>query len=225
MEMVSSNIHIDWDGDGTFYSSGHTKVRIHPTAEVSLQAEIGEGTTIWHQAQVREGARIGRDCTLSKGVYIDTAVSLGDNVKVQNYVSIYHGVTIEDGVFCGPHCVFTNDKRPRAISADGSLKAGDDWKLTPTLVKRGASIGANAVIVCGVTIGEWAMVGSGTVVSRNVPDYGLVWGNPVRLQGFVCPCGQRLEPHGRQMEGDMVRLRCPECEQSIRVRKANWEQV
>jgi UDP-2-acetamido-3-amino-2,3-dideoxy-glucuronate N-acetyltransferase len=192
-------------------------IRIHATAEVSEQATIGEGTSIWHQAQVREGAQIGHNCVIAKGVYIDAGVILGDNVKVQNYVSIYHGVTIEDGVFCGPHCVFTNDKRPRAINADGSLKAADDWGLTPTLVKRGASIGANAVIVCGVTVGEWAMIGSGSVVSRDVPDYGLVWGNPARLQGFVCPCGRRLDPlQGENGEQALV-FQCSECGTIIKI--------
>jgi UDP-3-O-[3-hydroxymyristoyl] glucosamine N-acyltransferase len=127
--------------------------RIHPTADVSAEAQIGDGTSIWHQAQVREGARIGRHCIVSKGVYVDSGVTIGDHVKIQNYVSVYHGVTLEDGVFCGPHCVFTNDKRPRAINADGSLKAADDWELGETLVKTGAAIGANAVIICGVTVG------------------------------------------------------------------------
>jgi acetyltransferase-like isoleucine patch superfamily enzyme len=158
-------------------------------------------------------------------VYIDAGVILGDNVKVQNYVSIYRGVTIEDGVLCGPHCVFTNDKRPRAISVDGSLKAADDWELSPTLVREGASIGANAVVVCGVAVGRWAMIGAGAVVSRDVPDYGLVWGNPARLHGFVCPCGHRLGAGERQMEGETVRLQCPECGQNIIVRKIDWEQV
>lgn len=205
----------------------HKGARIHPTAEVSEQAEIGEGTSIWHQAQVREGARIGRNCILSKGVYICAGVVIGDNVKVQNYVSIYHGVTLEDGVFCGPHCVFTNDKQPRAINADGSLKAADDWQSTPTLVKRGASIGANAVIVCGVTIGKWAMIGAGSVVSRDVPDYGLVWGNPARLRGFVCPCGHRLQggPETEEAgEGETIALRCPECGTAIEVSRIYWEQ-
>ena len=204
----------------------HKGVRIHPTAEVSERAEIGEGTSIWHQTQVREGARIGRNCILAKGVYVDAGVVLGDNVKVQNYVSIYHGVTIEDGVFCGPHCVFTNDKRPRAINADGSLKAADDWELTPTLVKKGASIGANAVIVCGLTVGEWAMIGSGAVVSRDVPSHGLVWGNPARLHGFVCPCGQWLqgdkETGGR---GETIALQCPACGAVVEVSKADWEEI
>ena len=205
----------------------HVSARIHPTAEVSEQAEIGEGTSIWHQAQVREGVRIGRNCILAKGVYVDAGATLGDNVKVQNYVSIYHGVTIEDGVFCGPHSVFTNDKRPRAINADGSLKAADDWELSATLVKRGAAIGANAVIVCGVTVGEWAMIGSGAVVSRDVPDHGLVWGNPARLHGFVCPCGRRLKAlkDEEQTKERTMKLQCPECGTVVQVSQAEWEQV
>jgi acetyltransferase-like isoleucine patch superfamily enzyme len=204
------------------------KVHIHPSANVSEQAQIGEGTSIWHQCQVREGARIGSNSILSKGVYVDAGVELGDNVKVQNYVSIYHGVTIEDGVFCGPHCVFTNDKRPRAINADGSLKRSDDWALSTTRVKKGTSIGANAVIVCGVTIGTWAMIGAGSVVTRDVPDYGLVWGNPAKLRGFVCPCGERLrrdsvtEEHG---DGDVTALRCPACGTRIEVDSEDWERI
>lgn len=206
----------------------HEKVRIHPTADVSEDAQIGESTSIWHQAQVRPDAQIGRNCIIGKGVYVDTGVTLGDNVKVQNYVSIYHGVTLEDGVFCGPHCVFTNDKRPRAINADGALKAADDWVLGETLVKTGAAIGANAVIICGVTVGAWAMIGSGSVVSRDVPDYGLVWGNPARLHGFVCPCGERLkrdkdaEGHGDE---EMVTLICPKCGTEVEVNKTDWERI
>jgi len=130
-------------------------VYIHPTSDVSEKANIGEGTKIWQHCQVRENVRIGSNCILSKGVYIDADVSIGNNVKIQNGISVYHGVTLEDGVFCGPHCVFTNDKRPRSINPDGSLKGGDDWVVSETLVKSGASIGAHATIVCGNTIGHW----------------------------------------------------------------------
>jgi acetyltransferase-like isoleucine patch superfamily enzyme len=189
---------------------------------------------------VREGARIGRNCILSKGVYVDAGVVLGDNVKVQNYVSIYHGVSIEDGVFCGPHCVFTNDKRPRAVNPDGALKAADDWTLSTTRVRTGASLGANAVIVCGVTIGVWAMVGAGSVVTRDVPDHGLVFGNPARLRGFVCCCGGRLrraseetgaqtatDPEARTAttESPTVWLICQDCGARIKVGRADWELV
>lgn len=204
-------------------TSKQENVRIHPTADVSEQAEIGEGTSIWHQSQVREGARIGRDCILSKGVYVDTNVTLGNNVKVQNYVSIYHGVTLEEGVFCGPHCVFTNDKRPRAINADGTLKAADDWELGETLVKKGAAIGANAVIVCGVTVGAWAMIGAGSVVTRDVPNYGLVYGNPARLMGFACPCGTHLEA-GETRE-DTMEARCPDCGRAVSIPLELWREV
>jgi acetyltransferase-like isoleucine patch superfamily enzyme len=167
-------------------------IRIHTTAEVSDKAVIGEGSSIWHHCQVREGAHLGKNCILGKGVYIDAGVSIGDNVKIQNYVSVYHGVTLEDGVFVGPHVCFTNDLRPRAINPDGSIKDADDWVLSKTLIKRGASLGANSTIRCGVTIGEWAMIGSGSVITQDVPDYGLVMGNPARLKGYVCPCGERL---------------------------------
>jgi acetyltransferase-like isoleucine patch superfamily enzyme len=182
-------------------------IRIHPTAEVSETAIIGDGTSIWHQCQVREGVRIGEKCILGRGVYIDADVSIGNHVKIQNYVSIYHGVTIEDGVFIGPHVCFTNDLRPRAINPDGSLKAADDWVLSLTLIKYGAALGANSTIRCGVTIGEWAMVGSGSVVTKDVPSYGLVAGNPAKLRGFICPCGEKLLP--KEMTPDVTILYCP----------------
>ena len=134
----------------------HEDVRIHRTAEVSDQAQIGAGTSIWHQCQIREDTQIGKNCIFGKGVYVDFGVKIGDNVKVQNYVSVYHGVEIEDGVFVGPHVCFTNDNLPRAITPDGSLKAADDWELGRVLVKRGASLGANATILPKVVIGEWA---------------------------------------------------------------------
>jgi acetyltransferase-like isoleucine patch superfamily enzyme len=168
-------------------------MKVHPTAEVSPAAMIGEGTSVWHQAQIRERAILGRNCVIGKGVYIDFDVKLGDNVKVQNGVSIYHGVVIEDGVFVGPHVCFTNDLRPRAINPDGTQKGGDDWIVSQTLVQIGASLGANSTIVCGVTIGKWAMIAAGSVVTHDVPDYGLVMGNPARLRGYVCKCGERLD--------------------------------
>jgi UDP-2-acetamido-3-amino-2,3-dideoxy-glucuronate N-acetyltransferase len=196
--------------------------RIHPTSEVSPAAEIGDGTNIWHTCQVREGAHLGRNCNLGKGVYIDAGVSIGDNVKIQNYVSVFHGVTIEDGVFIGPHVCFTNDLRPRAINPDGSLKAAEDWGLTPTLIRRGAALGANSTVVCGITIGEWAMIGAGSVVSRDIPDYGLTWGNPARLHGFVCPCGEKLELDDPQA-GQNIITRCPKCSNQVRIPRKEWE--
>src|SRR5260221_7802650 len=165
-------------------------IRIHPTAEVSDKIKIGDGSSIWHHAQVRDGASIGENCIIGKGVYVDAGVSIGNNVKIQNYVSVYHGVSLEDGVFVGPHVCFTNDMRPRAINSDGSLKAADDWILSETLVKHGAALGANSTIRCGITIGEWAMVGSGSVVTKDVPAHGLVYGNPARQRGFGCAGGE-----------------------------------
>lgn len=146
---------------------------VHDTAEVSDKAKIGKNTKIWNQAQVRENAEIGENCIISKNVYIDEHVKIGNNCKIQNNVNVYHGVTIEDDVFCGPSMTFTNDLFPRAFN--------NDWKITETLVKKGASIGANSTIVCGVTIGEYAMVGAGSVVTKDVEPYTLVAGNPAKV--------------------------------------------
>jgi len=199
----------------------HKGVRIHSTADVSSKAEIGEGTQIWHESQVRERAHLGRNCILGKSVYIDSDVWIGDNVKIQNYVSVYHGVTLDDGVFVGPHVCFTNDLRPRAVNPDGSLKSGDDWVLSETHVRQGAALGANSTIRCGITIGEWAMIGAGSVVTRDVPPYGLVYGNPARLRGFVCPCGAQLDK--TEESSDAVIMQCPKCGQRLRIPKHDWE--
>ena len=146
---------------------------VHNTAEVNEKAKIGKNTKIWNLAQVRENAEIGENCIISKNVYIDENVRIGNNCKIQNNVNVYHGVTIEDDVFCGPSMTFTNDLFPRAFNKD--------WKITNTVVKRGASIGASATIVCGVTIGEYAMVGAGSVVTKDVEPYTLVAGNPAKF--------------------------------------------
>ncbi len=146
---------------------------VHESAEVSDKAKIGKNTKIWNQAQIRENAVIGENCIISKNVYIDESVKIGNNCKIQNNVNVYHGVTIEDDVFCGPSMTFTNDLFPRAFNKD--------WKVTETCVKKGASIGANATIVCGVTIGEYAMVGAGSVVTKDVEAHTLVAGNPARV--------------------------------------------
>jgi len=164
---------------------------IHPSAEVATSAEIGAGTQIWHEAQIRDRVRIGQNCIFGKGAYVDEDVVIGDNVKVQNRASIYKDCWIEDGVFIGPHVCFTNDMFPRAINPDGSLKSADDWIPGETTVRYGASIGAGAIILPGMTIGRFALVGAGSVVTRDVPDFALVVGNPSRIIGYVCVCGRR----------------------------------
>jgi len=171
-------------------------VRIHPTAEVSPKAIIGEGSRIWNQSQIREGAVVGKNCIIGKDVYIDFDVKVGDNVKIQNGAYLYHGLTVEDGVFIGPRAVFTNDVYPRAITLEGELKGADDWEVGPILVKYGASIGTGSIIIPNVTIGRFALVAAGAVVTRSVPDHGLVLGVPARLVGYVCKCGRKMTPQG-----------------------------
>lgn len=197
--------------------------KIHPTSHVSPSAEIGEGTRIWLHCQIREHARIGRNCILGKGVFVDSEVTIGNNVKVQNYSSIYQGVTLEAGVFVGPHVCFTNDRIPRAINPDGTLKTADDWTVTPTLVRYGASLGANSTIVCGVTIGEWAMVGAGSAVTRDIPAHGLAWGNPARLRGFVCKCGTRLAKPDHFQE--QMPIECRACHEKIYIPPEDWRAI
>ena len=184
---------------------------VHPEAEVSPEAHVGAGTRIWRQVHMREHATIGTQCNIGKGVYIDAHVHIGSNVKIQNHVSIFEGVTLEDGVFVGPHVCFTNDLLPRAITPDGKLKSADEWKITPTLVKYGASLGAGSVIVCGVTIGEFALVGAGSVVTRDVKPHALVFGNPARVHGYVCRCARRLT-NVHEQDGELVGW-CEECSQ------------
>ena len=166
---------------------------IHPTAEVSPAASIGEGTYVWHMAQVREGASIGTGCVLGKGAYIDTDVVVGNNCKVQNGASLFRPAVLEDGVFVGPGAVVTNDRSPRAINPDGTLKSATDWHVEGVHIAYGAAVGAMAVVLPGVTIGRWAMIGSGAVVTKDVPNHALAVGNPARIIGWVCACGARLD--------------------------------
>lgn len=183
------------------------KAFVHPTADVSPEATLGEGVRVWNQAQVREGASVGAESIISKNVYVDFGVAIGARVKIQNNSSIYHGVTIEDGVFIGPHVCFCNDMEPRAVTPDGALKGQDDWTVGLTLVRFGASVGAGSIILPNVTIGRFAMIGAGSVVTRSVPDYGLVYGNPARLRGYACGCGRRLEGVMSLPDGEI-----PQCE-------------
>ena len=177
----------------------------HETACVERGAKIGDGTKIWHFAHVREGSSIGKDCTLGHCAYVDAGVIVGDNVKIENKASVFQGVTIEDGVFVGPHVAFSNDKRPRSVNPG--------WKISKTLVREGASIGVNSTILCGITVGRYAMIGGGSVVTRDVPDHGLVYGNPAKLVGFVCFCGERLPQPARGGHGSKCRV----CGKSVNV--------
>jgi acetyltransferase-like isoleucine patch superfamily enzyme len=156
-------------------------VRVHPTAIVEDGADIGAGTSVWHHAHVRAGAHVGTDCVLGKNVYVDIHAEVGDRCKLQNNVSVYHGVHVGDDVFVGPSATFTNDLVPRAFNAE--------WKVVDTYVLEGASIGANATIVCGVTLGRYSMVAAGATVTRDVADHQLVAGTPARHLGWVCRCG------------------------------------
>lgn len=177
------------------------KAYVHPTAVVEKTARIGESTKVWHFAHVREKAEIGRECVLGHSVYVGRGVKIGNHVKLENRANVYQGVTIEDNVFVGPHVTFTNDPYPRSLSTD--------WKLVPTLVKQGASVGAGAVILCGVTIGEHAMIGAGSIVTKDVPPQALMYGNPATIRGFVCRCGKKL----RRDEGNrqQIIMKCSLC--------------
>jgi len=159
---------------------------VHPSSYVDEPCSIGAGTKIWHFSHVMSNCRIGERCNIGQNVVISPEVVIGDNVKIQNNVSVYTGVILEDDVFCGPSMVFTNVTNPRSHVA-----RKNEYKRT--LVRQGASLGANATVVCGVTIGRYAFVGAGSVVTRDVPDYALVYGNPARVRGWMCACGIGIE--------------------------------
>ncbi len=192
--------------------------RIHPSADLEDDVSVGAGTSIWHRAQVRRGARIGAECVIGRDAFVDEGVVLGDRVKIQNGALVYHGVTVEDGVFIGPGAILTNDRFPRSITATGALARADDWTVSPIVLRRGASIGAGAVVVAGNDVGSFATVGAGAVVTRSVPAHALVAGNPARTIGWVCACGSRLlDPHGSRAVPDRTgrpadrALACPAC--------------
>jgi acetyltransferase-like isoleucine patch superfamily enzyme len=191
------------------------KAYIHPTAIVDKTAKIGQGTKIWHFAHVRENAKIGKNCVFGHAVYVDRNVKIGNCVKLENRANVYDGVTIEDDVFIGPHVTFTNDLYPRSFSVD--------WKIVPTLVKKGASIGAGSVVVCGVTLGEYAMVGAGSVVTKNVPAHALVFGNPSRIRGFVCVCGRNLVEEKKQSKS--VLMTCMSCGRKFKIPHRDFRKI
>lgn len=185
-------------------------IYIHDTAAVSAQAEIGQGTKIWNQVQIRENSCIGENTIISKNCYVDFAVNIGSRVKIQNNVSVYNGVTIEDEVFVGPCVVFTNDFRPRAVA--------DDWQVTATLIKKGASLGANSTIVCGIVIGSYAMIAAGAVVTKSVPAHVLVAGNPAKPIAYVYKNGEKiLAEHIQGREGDRLMFVNPTDEETLSI--------
>lgn len=179
---------------------------VHSTAHVEDGATVGEGAQVWHQAQVRRGASVGPGCVIGKGVYIGADVRIGANCKIQNYSCVYEGLTLEDGVFVGPEVVFTNDRYPRAINPDGSLKSPDDWECGETLVKYGAAVGSRAVLLPGLVIGRWALIAAGSVVTKDVPDHALVAGVPAKRIGWACLCARPLD----------AGLTCPACNRRYR---------
>ncbi|MDN4507482.1 acyltransferase [Dietzia maris] len=166
------------------------------SADVAETATIGDGSSVWHLAQVRQDARVGENCVIGRGAYVGTGVTMGDNCKLQNYALVYEPAELEDGVFVGPAAVFTNDHYPRSISPDGSLKRADDWEAVGVTCRTGASIGARAVCIAPVTIGRWAMVAAGSVVTKDVPDFALVAGVPARRIRWVGRVGVPLEAVG-----------------------------
>ncbi len=161
---------------------------VHESSCLDKGTQVGTGTKIWHFSHISAGARIGTNCNIGQNVYIAPGVNIGNNVKVQNNVSVYTGVTIEDDAFLGPSMVFTNVVNPRS-----HIPRKDEFQ--PTLVKRGVSIGANATVICGVTLGQYAFIGAGAVITADMPDYALAYGNPARIQGWMCHCGVKLRFH------------------------------
>ncbi len=184
---------------------------IHPTATVEEGAHIADGTRVWHQAQVRTGATVGTNCILGKGSFVDIDVTIGDNCKLQNYAQVFHGSVVEDDVFIGPLAVLTNDRFPRAATPDGGLKGDADWAVEGITVRRGASIGAHAVVLPGVEIGAWAIVGAGTVVVKNVEAHRVVVGNPARPLAWAGRCGHVVDD-----DVWVVEENCPVCALPLR---------
>ncbi|MYR60082.1 N-acetyltransferase [Streptomyces sp. SID625] len=166
--------------------------RVQPSAQVDASAEIGTGSSVWDLAQVREGARLGEGCVIGRGAYVGTGVSMGDNCKLQNYALVYEPAELGDGVFIGPAVVLTNDHNPRSVDPKGKQKRGGDWEAVGVRIADGASIGARSVCVAPLTIGRWAMVAAGAVVTKDVPDFALVMGVPARQVGWVGRAGVRL---------------------------------
>lgn len=198
-ESLSAAVHaitcgavFQWDQKGATVDD----VQICPTADVDSSAQIGPGTRVWHLAQVRERAELGRECIIGRGAYVGPGVIVGDRVKLQNYALVYEPARLEDEVFIGPAVVLTNDVYPRSADVTGKLKRPADWDALGVVVRRGASIGARAVILAGVVVGRWALVAAGAVVTREVPEFALMAGVPARRIGWVGRAGSKLTADG-----------------------------
>jgi len=195
---------------------------VHPTATIEDDVVIGEGSKIWAYTHIRRGAKLGTNCIVAEGVFIDEDSDIGDNCKIQNHAIIYHQAILANGIFIGPNVCFTNDKQPRAINPDGTLKSADDWVASTIKIGEGAAIGGHSVITPGVNIGKWVMAGSGSVITKDIPDYALVYGNPARIHGFVCKCGKKLEKTLSENNAS-VTLKCA-CGEEIKISQEIYKQ-
>ena len=187
---------------------------IHPTASVAASVIIGSRTRIWMNTQIRENVVIGENCNIGRNVYVDTGVRLGNNCKIQNNALLFAELTLEDGVFIGPGVILTNDKVPRAVNPDGSLKSAEDWREGTIHIGQGAALGAASVVLTDLSVGAWSMVGAGSVVTHSVPAHALVVGVPARVVGYVCKCGSRLDLQGENGEREWA---CPKDDLSNRM--------
>jgi len=193
------------------------KVYVHPTAVVDKTAIIGDGTKVWHFVHVRENAEIGRECVLGHSVYVGKEAKIGNGVKLENRATVYCGVRIEDKVFVGPHVTFTNDPYPRSFSPD--------WRIVPTSVRKGASIGAGTVVMCGVTIGEYAMIGAGSVVTKNIPSHAIAYGNPAKVRGFACKCGRKLKEEEKEKKRGFILMSCSFCGDKYKIPVKDYAKI